>query len=260
MVAIAASLGCGSDAAPGAQATASGAGGTTAGAAAGAGAGTGAAGGTVSAGSSGAPTAGTAAAGGGAAGGSGGAADAGSAGAAGATADAGSADAGQAGDGGATTGPLVCPTEVPEDGSPCTGSGKCFHDDGTTGTIFECYYGTWYILATGSPTGVNGCPAPDDPNFDFDCAASPPRCVYEPNTVCNCLTPSTGSCSGVAPIGPPPAPVWGCRTVDLTPCYLGPQQGAPCPEVGLRCDPVCCGWAWSCTEAGWDGQNIECPP
>ena len=149
----------------------------------------------------------------------------------------------------------ACPRDAPKKGSACRGKARCFYQGAPLSEAYECYYDRWILVMSGASPGVSGCPL--DPSDAPECTdITTPACLYSTGGLCMCTTPQT--CSGVTPQFE--EPTWMCRSYAATPFDLSPSEGQPCPEIGLRATPFCCGAGWNCTEHGWVREAWPCPP
>lgn len=176
---------------------------------------------------------------------------------------AGGASGGGMGGAAGTAGPVACPRAMPTPGGPCAGKGNCsFATGAQERTLFTCYAGKWFVLASASDgeRATDVCPADYNTQVGADCNGGQAlgTCLYADDTLCRCTT--AGWCSGVPPRNPLPS-TWTCLAPQPDPCLLFPRsEGSECPERDLKCSPACCGTEWTCTASGWQTRLIQCPP
>ena len=165
------------------------------------------------------------------------------------------ASGGATGGGGATGAgggnPVVCPSSVPSNGAACVGKGLCTYGSSPgCRSAWECFVGTWTQVAGFSCVGPSLDMCPADTSFAGECMFSQ-ECVYEGGISCYCAP----RCSGVRT-----PPYFTCGAPVSAGCRSGTHDaGSPCPEVGLVCEPFCCGARATCTPEGWTVENVPCP-
>ena len=159
---------------------------------------------------------------------------------------------------------IGCPTEQPDEGSPCATSTVCSFGDSlgmACRITMDCFLGEWHAWGEGcSPPGTHDCPA-KVPGRLAPCAENGAICAYDAGTVCECSSCVCGLCGGSCGGDY----TWTCKTPGPGCPTEFPNRGTPCDADGLVChygDPcgLSRGHAW-CVDGLWNWEGTyDCDP
>lgn len=164
-----------------------------------------------------------------------------------------------AGSGGVADAGPSCPATEPAEGAACDlpAAEYCTYGDRPScRRLLECLAGAWTIRVQGA------CPAPDAdtcpaaPESGLPCAFE--RCVYpgSPPMACDCHVDQGDGQMGFDPNSGDRRSA--CSTPRSGACASAGPAGAPCPLLGLTCEPPTCGPRWQCAATGWTELSWGC--